>query len=76
MSLKQKIRQSSTEVELVGINDAMSLVLWTCHFLEAQGFKVTTMWCSRTMKVIGCWKRMVWCQAQNVHDILRSNISL
>ena len=25
----------------MGVNDHMSLVLWTCHFLEAQGFKVT-----------------------------------
>ena len=40
-SMKQCINtHSSTEAELVGVNDAMSLVLWTQHFLEAQGFSV------------------------------------
>ena len=40
-STKQRINtHSSTEAELVGVNDAMSLVLWTRHFLEAQGFSV------------------------------------
>ena len=40
-STKQRINtRSSTEAELVGVNDAMSLVLWTRHFLEAQGFSV------------------------------------
>jgi len=32
--------RSSTEAELVGVNDAMSLILWTRHFLEAQGYEV------------------------------------
>jgi len=41
MSSKQKINtRSSTEAELVGVNDAMSLVLWVRMFLEAQGFEV------------------------------------
>ena len=40
-STKQKLNtRSSTEAELVGINDAMSIVLWTRHFLEAQGVTV------------------------------------
>ena len=40
-SMKQRINTcSSTKAELVGVNDAMSLVLWTRHFLEAQGFSV------------------------------------
>ena len=42
MSSKQKINtRSSTEAELVGVNDAMSLIVWTKLFLEAQGIKVT-----------------------------------
>ncbi|KAG7363646.1 reverse transcriptase RNA-dependent DNA polymerase [Nitzschia inconspicua] len=41
MSTRQKINtRSSTEAELVGVNDAMSIILWTRHFLEAQGYSV------------------------------------
>eukprot|EP00980_Cylindrotheca_fusiformis_P003923 scaffold870_cov78-Cylindrotheca_fusiformis.AAC.1 len=41
-STRQKINtRSSTEAELVGVNDAMSLILWTRNFLEAQGYTVT-----------------------------------
>ena len=42
MSLKQKLNtRSSTEAELVGVNDAMSLILWARLFLTSQGFSVT-----------------------------------
>ena len=42
MSSKQKLNtRSSTEAELVGINDVMSMVLWTRLFLEAQGYHIT-----------------------------------
>ena len=42
MSMKQKINtRSSTEAELVGVNDAMALIVWTRMFLEAQGYHVT-----------------------------------
>ena len=41
MSNKQKLNtRSSTEVELVSVNDAMALVLWTRMFLIKQGFTV------------------------------------
>ena len=40
-SLKQWINtRSSTEAELMGVNNAMALVLWMCHFLEDQRFTV------------------------------------
>jgi len=43
-SCKQKLNtKSSTEAELVGIDDAMGQVLWTCHFLAAQGEYIPTM---------------------------------
>ena len=32
--------RSSTEAELVAVNDCMSLILWTHYFLEAQGYGV------------------------------------
>jgi hypothetical protein len=40
-STRQKINtKSSTEAELVGLNDVMPQVLWTRYFLEAQGYGV------------------------------------
>jgi hypothetical protein len=40
-SKKQKLNtKSSTEAELVGVDDVMSQVLWTRYFLEAQGYEV------------------------------------
>jgi hypothetical protein len=41
-STRQKLNtKSSTEAELVGVNDVMPQALWTRYFLEAQGYKVT-----------------------------------
>ncbi len=41
-STKQKLNtKSSTEAELVGVNDVMPQVLWTRYFLQAQGYEVT-----------------------------------
>ena len=41
ISSKQKINtQSSTEAELVAINDAMALVLWCRLFIMGQGFEI------------------------------------
>ena len=41
VSCKQKLNtRSSTEAELVGLNDAMSLILWTRRFMEAQGYVI------------------------------------
>ena len=41
-SRKQKLNtRSSTEAELVGADDMMSMVLWTKLFMEAQGYEIT-----------------------------------
>ena len=41
-STKQKLNtQSSTESELVAVDDMMPIVLWTWYFLMAQGYGVT-----------------------------------
>ena len=40
-SMKQKLDiKSSTEVDLVGVNEVILQVLWTQYFLEAQGYGV------------------------------------
>ena len=42
ISTKQKINtRSSTKAELVGVNDAMAMVIWTRLFLQHQGFHIT-----------------------------------
>jgi hypothetical protein len=33
--------RGSTECELVGVDDMMSLIIWTRYFLKAQGYKVS-----------------------------------
>ena len=41
ISTRQKLTtRSSTEAELVAVDDCMSLILWTHYFLEAQGYGV------------------------------------
>ena len=43
VSTKQKVNsRSSTEAELIGVDDVISKVLWTKLFIEAQGFKIKT----------------------------------
>jgi hypothetical protein len=40
-SMKQKLNtKSSTETEVVAVNDLLSQMLWTNYFMEAQGYKV------------------------------------
>ena len=42
ISRKQKLNtRSSTEAELVGVDDASTLVLWTVLFIESQGYNVS-----------------------------------
>jgi hypothetical protein len=41
VSTKQKLNtRSSSESELVGVNDMMPIILWTRHFLLSQGYGV------------------------------------
>eukprot|EP00957_Ditylum_brightwellii_P169232 12880814-Ditylum_brightwellii.AAC.1 len=43
-SMKQHLNsKSSTETELVDVDDAMPHVLWISYFLEAQDYKVKTL---------------------------------
>jgi hypothetical protein len=41
VSNKQKLNtKSSTESELVGVNDMMTIIIWTHYFLLEQGYRV------------------------------------
>ena len=41
MSRKQKLNsRSSTEADLIGVDDAITQVLWTRLFMEAQGYPI------------------------------------
>ena len=41
ISRKHKLNtRSSTEAELVGVDDAATMILWTRLFLEAQGYEI------------------------------------
>jgi hypothetical protein len=41
-STKQRLNtRSSTESELVGVDDIMPIIVWSCYFLMAQGYGVT-----------------------------------
>ncbi len=40
-SIKQKLNtKSSTESELVGVDDMMPIIVWTCYFLLSQGYGI------------------------------------
>ncbi len=40
-STKQKLNtRSSTESELVGVDDMMAIIIWTCYFLLSQGYGI------------------------------------
>jgi hypothetical protein len=77
-STKQKLTtKSSTEAELVGVNDMLSQVLWTQHFLDAQGYGVTDSTLStKTIRVQCYWRTTVVLPAVNVPAISISGSSL
>ena len=70
MSLKQKLNtKRSTEVELVGANDASSLTLWTKLFLEAQVYKVKQKIFYQDHKVLSYYIKTVKRVRVKVQDI-------
>ena len=69
-SCKQKFNtKSSTEAELVAIDDVMTQILWTRNFLKGQGIYVPTTTSTRTTKVPYCWLKMESHQAAGSCDI-------
>jgi hypothetical protein len=51
--------RSSTEGELVAVDDAATMILWTKLFLEAQGYDVEKNIVYQDNKSAICWKQMV-----------------
>jgi hypothetical protein len=53
-STKQKLNtRSSTESELVGVDDMMPIIVWSHYFLMAQGYGVTQNLLLQDLHVIG-----------------------
>jgi len=48
--------KSSTEAEQVGVDDCMSLILWSRLFLKAQGINVRRNTILQDNKVASCWR--------------------
>ena len=60
MSKKQKLNtRSSTEAELVGADDAATMILWTGLFMEQQGSSLEKIFCSKITRVQSSWKTTV-----------------
>ncbi len=51
VSTKQRLNMlSSTESELVGVDDMMPIICWTCYFLLSQGCGIIESFCYRIIK--------------------------
>jgi hypothetical protein len=56
---KQKLNtKSSTESELVGVDNVSVMILWTKLFLEEKDTRSTATHCTKTTRVLFCWKQM------------------
>jgi hypothetical protein len=68
--------QSSTECELVGVNDVMPQLSWTRYFIEAQGYTVTNFTIYQDNQSATFWLRTVEHPAVNDLHIWTSDIFL
>jgi hypothetical protein len=70
--VQQKLNtKSSTEEELVGVDDMMPMVLWTRQFREGQGCDIEEL-CIRTTGVQSCWRTTASSLAPNQPGIWTS----
>ncbi len=75
-STKHKINmQSSIESELVGVDDMMSLTIWTSYFLKDQGYKVSDNIIFQDNKTQCYLEGMVRHQVGSIQNISTYNIS-
>ena len=73
----------STEAELVAVDDCMSQVLWTCYFLEAQGYNINKSAIlleqngrAKIIKVLSSLNKTAEHPVANAHDTLIFDITL
>jgi hypothetical protein len=70
-STKQKLNtRSSTESELVRVDNMMPIIVWSLYFLMAQRYGVTRIFCYKTTRAPCCWRRTVKYQVVSKHDTL------
>ncbi len=75
-STKQKLNTiSSTESELVSVDNMMPIIVWSCYFLMAQGYGVTQNVLLQDNKSSMLLEKMVEHQAASVQDTLTFNTS-
>jgi hypothetical protein len=76
-STKQKLNtQSSTETEIVGADDFMRAIYWTCYFMKAQGYDVKDNVLFQDNKSSILLEKMVRLQAENAQSTSTFGISL
>ena len=76
-SMKQKLNtRSSTESEIIVVDDFMSSILWTRNFLNAQDYDVTEKSSFRITIARFFWRRMVSSQVERNLNILTYGIFL
>ena len=63
----KKYTRSSTEAELVAMNEVLPQVLWTCYFLEAQGYGTIDSIVYQDNQSAVLLERMGMHQAANAH---------
>ncbi|MGC9293583.1 MAG: reverse transcriptase domain-containing protein, partial [Acidobacteriaceae bacterium] len=75
ISRKQKLNtRSSTEAELVGADDAATMILWTKLFMEAQGHTIEKIFCTKITRVQFYWRTTENAARASVHVRLTSVI--
>jgi len=73
-SMKQKLKtRSSTKSELVGVDDMMPIIIWTCYFLLSQGYGIVE---NLLLQVQSFWSETGVPQVANVRGTLISGTSL
>jgi hypothetical protein len=76
-SKKQKLNtKSSTEAELVGIDDVLPQALWTKHFMEALRATELPRSSIRTIKALASSPKMARHPAEKGRDMSTSGVSL
>ena len=69
-STKQNLNMwSSTETEVLAVDDCMPVVLWTRYWLDSQGYDFLVIFYINTIKVILFWKIMARLQSVSAQII-------